>query len=76
MGAQSEVGNIQSQLNSISNELLDIANGIATDFKGIENDRCSKSITEIAYAYKREKDRLGSINYQNVLKPDEEKIKK
>ena len=60
--SKNELDSIKRELQSIINELYNIANGVSSNFKGIGNDKCSKSITNAAKHYEDVKRQLNKID--------------
>ncbi len=55
---RSEINSIKREIRSIVRELNEISNGINRDFKNIGNERCAKSVGNVAEKYQRVADRL------------------
>ena len=60
--SKSELDSIKRELQSIINELYNIANGVSSNFEGIGNDKCSKSIIKVAKHYEDVKRQLNKID--------------
>lgn len=63
---QSDIAAIKSDISSIVTKLEKIATELNSDFKGIGNDRCAQSISNVASKYKWVKTQLDNINTSNV----------
>lgn len=60
--SQYELYLIKNELQSIIDELDSIAYGVKVDFKGIGNEKCAASISEIANEYRNVKKQLEKMD--------------
>ena len=58
---RSEIRSIKKEIENIVKELNDISDSVNRDFKNIGNERCSKSIGNVAEKYQKVANRLGNL---------------
>lgn len=66
MNPQSEKNAICNELQSIINELNEIANGVQSDFKGIGNEQCARSIRNVSDKCRTARRKLQNINMNRL----------
>lgn len=66
--AYNELEGIKSELKDIISELDEIADGIKSDFYGIGQDKCSKSIDSVADKYRSVRRSLKKIDTGKIKK--------
>ena len=67
---------IKRELQNIIDDLYSISGGVARDFEGISNEKCSRSIVGVAQHYEKVKRKLSSIDTETLSPEFEEKLRR